>query len=100
MITGTRICTSFFASRQPETYHQGYLMVRVFGKWFTYDYASWENYLSHLICLQLGYSQAAQTKVKRLTEETLLRATDGKGKAEGEGHVEKVMEVVWIQCIV
>lgn len=84
-------------------------MVRVSGKWFTYDYASWESYLSHLICLQLGYLQAAETKVKRLMEEVILKAARGENvaddeeeeeeKQEGESHGEKPMEVVWIQCM-
>lgn len=94
-----------YPHRQPKTYHQGFLMVRVSGMWFTYDYASWEIYLSHLICLQLGYSQATETKVKRLKEEIILRAARGENVAdeveekEGGSHDEKPVEVVWIQCM-
>ena len=67
----------------------------------------WKSYLSHLICLQLGYAKAVDTKVKVLTEASVVRAARGEGQDERghelvdkyiEGHEEELMKVVWIQC--
>ncbi|KAK8380055.1 hypothetical protein O3P69_016598 [Scylla paramamosain] len=90
----------------PKSYPSGFLMIRVSGKWFTYDYALWKSYLSHLICLQLGFSQAEETSVKFLSNDHVRRA---RGEAHGRERNEKVeheprhekslMKVVWIQCL-
>ncbi|XP_068233011.1 serine protease nudel [Palaemon carinicauda] len=47
--------------KQPLRFPEGYLTIRLKGRWYTFLYQSWQKYLSHLVCLELGYARAATT---------------------------------------
>ncbi|XP_045107578.1 uncharacterized protein LOC123502520 [Portunus trituberculatus] len=79
---------------------RGYLIVRLAGAWYTFIYSRWETYLSHLICLQLGYLFAKDTTFRNTTCMAI-----GKEWLEEERMVvvkelmeDAVVDVVWIDC--
>lgn len=58
----------------PENHPQGYLLVRLSGMWYTYLYSMWKPYLSHLVCLQLGYYKAIKTDPRSLNLPVVTKA--------------------------
>ncbi|XP_066985715.1 serine protease nudel [Macrobrachium rosenbergii] len=67
--------------KQPLRFPEGYLTIRLKGRWYTFLYQSWERYLSHLVCLQLGYARAATTD-ERMVNTAMV------GKARSVGYNE------------
>lgn len=71
--------------------------MRLGGVWYTYATEVWDAYLSHLICLQLGYFMANVTEGREIAAGSVVIDWE-----EGQTMVEEVesgvVEVVWINC--
>lgn len=90
---------------------QGYLVVRLSGVWYTYLSAMWEAYLSHLVCIQIGYSRAKSTEERSLNLEMVGKATRSvtqgnfngilffPGSLQRAGDVSRNSTVVYIHCL-
>ncbi|KAK8396054.1 hypothetical protein O3P69_005266 [Scylla paramamosain] len=80
---------------------RGYLIVRLAGTWYTYIYSRWETYLSHLVCLQLGYLFAKDTTFRNTTCEAVGKEwlEEEKVVVVKEVKEDVVMEVVWIDSV-
>ncbi|XP_045623848.1 serine protease nudel isoform X2 [Procambarus clarkii] len=68
----------------PESHPLGYLLVRLSGMWYTYLYSMWKPYLSHLVCLQLGYYRASSTDPRSLDINVVSKAARSLGVGGGD----------------
>ncbi|XP_050696401.1 serine protease nudel-like isoform X2 [Eriocheir sinensis] len=75
----------------------GYLLVKLAGTWYTYANEMWDVYLSHLICLQLGYFMANVTEAREIAANGVVLQWEG-GEMVVEEVESGVVEVVWIEC--
>nr|XP_045623846.1 serine protease nudel-like isoform X2 [Procambarus clarkii] len=68
----------------PESSPRGYLLVRLSGMWYTYLYSRWKPYLSHLVCLQLGYYKASSTDPRSLDINVVSKAARSLDVSRGD----------------
>lgn len=104
----------FLLCRIPEKHAFGYLVIRLYGKWYTHPYTKWKSvqYLSHFVCLSLGYTKSHYTESRMLdlsgVGEAAARANDPNSPFHSSlelnpetlrAKFDHGMSVVYISCI-